>query len=189
MAMIQRLPYSFVGNAHQLMKVLNQFGGMSVSSSFGSAPTLMPKPSASETNESEDNDQLVQRAWPGVVERMFAEGVKGVSAEALLLLQKVDNGAGWDDWGDYDTLIARLVEGLRAADRGLRVEIFYAEKDWMIGNAGTKGPAWFDECWKTLGAGVVTHHSSVVTGADHDSVWDLQWGATQKLFEGIHADQ
>ncbi|OKL62453.1 hypothetical protein UA08_02901 [Talaromyces atroroseus] len=180
MAMIQRLPTSVVGNTHQLMKVMRQLGGSSIASSLASS-------TPSRTAETGDELQIIQKMWPSIVNRMHSENTEGVSAEALLLLQKVGNGSGWDDWGDYDLLIPRLVQSLRAANRGLRLEIFYAEKDWMIGDAGSRGPAWFDGCWTTQAAEVVDHHSRVVAGADHDTVWDLQWDATRTLFESIRA--
>jgi pimeloyl-ACP methyl ester carboxylesterase len=182
MAMIQRLPNSAIGNTHSLMKLMNQVGGSSVASSFASASSSIP-----DTAEADDEVQVFQKTWPSVLKRMYSEDTKGISAEALLLLQKVGNGSGWDDWGDYDSLIPRLVQSLRAANLRLQLEIFYAEKDWMIGDAGTRGPAWFDECWTTQAAEVVDHHSNVVAGADHDSVWDLQWDATRTLFESIRA--
>ena len=187
MAMIQRLPNSFIGNAHQLMNFMNQISGSSIGSSLASASSSTPSRIASQTAEAEDEVQLVQKIWPSIRNKMYTEGSEGISAEALLLLQRVGEGSGWDDWGDYDSLIPWLVESLRAANRRLRLEVHYAEKDWMIGDAGSQGPAWFDRCWTRQAADVVDHHSSVVKGADHDSIWDLQWDATRTLFESIRA--
>lgn len=187
MAMIQRLPNSALGNTHRLMKLMNQLGGSSIGSSLASASSSMPSRTAPETAEADDEVQFIQKTWPAVLNKMYTEGTEGVSAEALLLLHKVGNGSGWDDWGDYDSLIPRLVQNLRAANRRLRLEIYYAEKDWMIGDAGSQGPTWFDGCWTTQAAAVVDHHSSVVAGADHDSIWDSQWDATRTLFESIRA--
>ena len=187
MAMIQRLSNSAIGNAQQLMKFMSQLGGSSIGSSLASAFSLMPSRTAPPMAEADDEVEFVQKTWPSILSRMHAEGSEGISAEALLPLQKVGNRSGWDDWGDYNSLIPRLVQSLRAANRRLRLEIYSAGKDWTIGDAGSQGPAWCDECWKTQAGEVVNHHRSIVAGADHDSIWDLRWDATRTLLESIRA--
>lgn len=126
-----------------------------------------------------------EKIWSAIVERVFKEGVKGISGDAVVFLQKVEGMKGWGDWGDYDKLIPQLVEGLRAEGVMLSVDVFYAEKDDLIGARESKGPAWFDKCWKEGAGEVVQFQSRTVKGADHDSVWNLKGDVVQEIFEKI----
>lgn len=124
--------------------------------------------------------------WPHVIERAYAEGIEGISSDALLFLQKADGMTGWSDWGDYDKLVPRLAEALRAAGKRLRVDVFYAETDSVIGDAGSKGPLWFDQCWDARHRGdVIDYESRTVKDTDHDRIWDFKWGAVQEVFERV----
>jgi hypothetical protein len=82
--------------------------------------------------------------------------------------------------------VPRLAEALRAEGKRLRVDVFYAENDSLIGDGGSKGPRWFDQCWDAQHCGdVIDYCRTIVTGADHDRIWNLRWGAVQKVFERI----
>lgn len=123
---------------------------------------------------------------PKIMDRIYAEGVQGISAEAILLMQKANGSAGWSDWGDYDQLVPRLASTLRAAHRRLRIDVFYAETDSLIGNAGSKGQKWLDKCFNAQGnEDAIEYRSRVVAGADHNTVWNLKAGAAQEMFEVV----
>ena len=128
-----------------------------------------------------------ERVWPGVLRRIYEEGVVGVSDDALLLLQKGAGAeTGWGGWGDYDGLVPRLADGLRAAGRRVRLEVFYAETDTLTGDGGvaSKAGKWFDGLWEGDVQDVVEYGSRTVRGADHDGIWWLRWGAVRQVFEG-----
>jgi hypothetical protein len=84
-------------------------------------------------------------------------------------------------------LVPRLVEGLRAVDRRVRLEVFYAETDTLTGDGGvaSKAGKWFDGLWAGDVRDVVEYGSRTVKGADHDGIWWLRWGAVQQVFEAV----
>jgi hypothetical protein len=61
------------------------------------------------------------------------------------------------------------------------VDVFFAEKDIMIGDAGTKGNKWFEACWRDVDG--VEFASETVKGSDHDHVWDLRWDVMERVFK------
>lgn len=82
--------------------------------------------------------EFKDKLWPEVIERIYAEGIKSISADAVLFMKKGVGLPGWSDWGDYNTFVPRLIESLRAAGKRLSVDVFYAENDSIIG--GSEGP-------------------------------------------------
>ncbi|KAH6620858.1 hypothetical protein B0J18DRAFT_457486 [Chaetomium sp. MPI-SDFR-AT-0129] len=179
--------------------VVGRLGGLVAGSvSFVSGGGASTNTSAGDGNGDGDDRETQKedakeedRVWPGVMKQIYAEGVPGLSEDALLVLHKgagMDSAVGWGGWGDYDTLVPALVEGLRRAGRKLRVEVRYAETDVLTGNGGVegKGAKWFDGCWRESVGGdsgdVVVFGSRTVEGADHDGVWGLRWGAVQEVF-------
>ena len=132
-------------------------------------------------------------------EYIFKDSVKGLGQESQLVLKNGVEKDGWSDWKDVDLLAPRLVDAVRsAAGAGaaggdgngggvkLKIDIFFAEKDLMIGDAETKGPKWFEKCWSEVEG--VEFSSEVVKGSDHDKVWDLRWGAMEKVFRRMTTD-
>jgi hypothetical protein len=62
-----------------------------------------------------DGARFGEKLWPDIIGWIYAEDVRGISSDAILLIQKVM--AGWSDWVDYDTGVPRLVVALRATGR------------------------------------------------------------------------
>jgi pimeloyl-ACP methyl ester carboxylesterase len=191
---LQLLPRSVISGADKLARlvynidpILNASSGVSMAM----VAKLTPTPVVGQDgggNRVPEGAKFEEDLWPSIMERIYAEGVQGVGSEALLVLQKVGAadgmaGSGWSDWGGYDKLVPRLADALRAAGRRLRVDVFYAEKDALVGDGGGKGSLWFDRCWGENSRGeVIDYQSKVVEGADHDRIWNLRWGAVQELF-------
>ncbi|KAK1828788.1 hypothetical protein QBC39DRAFT_264485 [Podospora conica] len=121
---------------------------------------------------------------PVLGEKISAEGAKGLGEEAVVLMDK-EGAGGWGTWGDYDVGVPRMVDGLRAAGRRLEVSVFWAEKDVMVGDAGTKGPKWFAGCWRGGWDEVVGYEETVVEGADHDTIWDLHRRAVREVYARV----
>ncbi|KAK3331832.1 hypothetical protein B0T19DRAFT_355064 [Cercophora scortea] len=185
-ALVKHLPAGLIGNFDKVASLVNSYVGPVIGASSVLAAKLTPaskdgEPVAAEVKAEEE-------VWPAVMKQIYAEGVQGVSAEAVLLMQKVHGATGWSDWGDYDALVPRLVGVLRVtaamAVRGrVKVDVFYAESDHMIGEGGSKGPVWFDGCWVgPRTAEVVEYGCRTVPGADHDGLWGLRWGVMQEVF-------
>ncbi|KAK3357957.1 hypothetical protein B0T25DRAFT_622549 [Lasiosphaeria hispida] len=190
-SLLKVLPAGLVGYTDKLARLINNHIGPAFASTMGLSQALgaklapAPVPGGEVEEPADDvpeGARFEDEVFPKIIERIYLEGMKGISSEAVLLLQKVDGVAGWGDWGDYDELVPRLAQALRAAGRRLRVDVFYAEKDLLIGDGGSKGPVWFDQCWREHGGDVIDYQSRVVEGADHDGVWNLRWGAAEEVF-------
>ncbi|CAK7201651.1 hypothetical protein SEUCBS139899_004360, partial [Sporothrix eucalyptigena] len=160
MAAVQSLPSGILKHTDKVARLINNHIGPTVGFCFwlGSAIVAKVTPKTSwerltkadskESNPAEmerEGAKLEDDLWPKIIQRIYAEGVQGISSDALLFLQKTkgtnaQSNSGWGDWGDYDALVPRLAETLRASGRRLPVEVFYAEDDALIGGGGTKGP-------------------------------------------------
>lgn len=117
-----------------------------------------------------------------VMEHVFVGSVRGLGQETQLLLRNGVEKDGWSDWGDFDVLAPRLAEAVRGVGGPwLKVDVFFAEKDNMIGDAGTKGSKWFEACWRDVDG--VEFASETVKGSDHDRVWDLRWDVMERVFK------
>ncbi|KAI1867091.1 hypothetical protein JX265_007667 [Neoarthrinium moseri] len=190
MSMAGFLPAGVVGQTDKLLKVMGNHVvpviGLSSGIFSGILNTLSqttPQTSNESTDDQSEDVKLEEELQSEIMKRVFAANMEGVSTDAILLLQKGNySQSGWGDWGDYDKLVPRLEQALVDAGRRLRVDIFYAEKDALIGDGGSKGPLWFDQCWKEAQEGVIDHDSTTIMGADHDDIWDLKWDAAGTAF-------
>lgn len=139
------------------------------------------------------DDDAAIRFEAEVHEKLFAriheDGLAGTSDEALLLMKRVDDGSvGWGTWGNFDVLLPQLSDALRSARRKLKVRVFFAEKDFLIGDAGTAGPRWLEETFQKetrVEDAVISYSSSVVKGTDHDTAWENRFGVPQSVFRDI----
>lgn len=96
--------------------------------------------------------------------RTFSESTVGANREALLCLKKGPEGL-WGVCDDYEDFIKRLVEGERAETSKVKVRVFFAAEDSMI---GVKGREYMDCCWKEQDD--LDFESRIVANTDHDSV-------------------
>lgn len=189
MSLVQILPGTLVNQADKFARLINNQIGPLIGSSTVFTAKLVAKliPSSTphadgQVPEQSEEVKLEEGLWSAIINRIYADGIEGLSAEAVLLTQKAGDPGGWSDWGDYDKLVPRLAELLRSQGKKLRVDVFYAEKDIMIGDGGSKGPLWFDKCWQADGVNdVIDFHSETVKGADHDGIWTFKQGAIQAL--------
>jgi hypothetical protein len=190
LSITQSLPVSAIGQADKVARLINNYIGPFVGASLGFGLSLVAKFMPVSPQRGcvviDKDARFEEELRPAVIKRIYTEGIKGTSSDAILLMQKLDGAAGWSDWGDYDTLVPCLVEALRASGNMLKVDVFYAENDFMIGNGHSKGAMWFDGCWDTQKCGdVIDYSSTTVKGADHDGIWNLKWGVAQNIFEKI----
>ncbi|POR34797.1 Uncharacterized protein TPAR_05021 [Tolypocladium paradoxum] len=190
MSITKALPGSVIAQADKFATFINNVGPI-LSTSFGFSQALVSLVSTKQPQQpgpadADEDAKFEEALGPKLQNYVFSHGIHGMSQEALLLMQRAEGVSGWGDWADYDELVPRLADVLRAAGSRLVVDVFFAETDDMIGNAGSKGPKWFDSCWDSeQGKGVIEYASTDVSGADHDTIWNLRWGATQKVFAKI----
>ncbi|KAJ0417395.1 alpha/beta-hydrolase [Aspergillus carlsbadensis] len=130
-----------------------------------------------------DQEELARLA----VNYMFSENTVGANSEALQCLRKGEGGQ-WGVVGDYAGCIKAFVgrergrrgelgvEGGRDGEGQLRVRVYHAETDAMVGK---KGQEYFEGCWKGAGEGV-DFESRRVEGTDHDTV-----SQAAEVWEGI----
>ncbi len=178
------LPNFAVRQADKLAVMVTNYIAPAVGVSAGLSSFLMPQ------RVQDDGDESVRfeekTVWPALMKKLYEEGVDGVGEDAVVFLQKADGAAGWGDWGNYDGLVVRLREVLAREGKGLRVRVYYAEKDVIVGDGGkeSKGAKWLDQCWAGDGT-EVEYRSRTVQGVDHDHIWDLRWGVIQEVFRDV----
>ena len=96
--------------------------------------------------------------------RIFSESTIGANREALLCLKKGPEGL-WGVCDDYKDFLKRLVEKEREETSKVKVRVFFAAEDSMI---GVKGREYMDCCWKEQDE--LDFESRIVANTDHDSV-------------------
>jgi hypothetical protein len=193
LAIIQSLPVSMISHTDSLAGLINNHIGPAIGISLGLAfktisklippsPTRNLNPDAEVVLDAEFEDRL----WPHIIKRIYDEGVKGISSDALLFMKK--GRMHWDGWEDYDLGVCKLGENMSGWTSKLRVDVFYAETDYLIGKESHKGPQWFNQCWKLArpGRDAFDFQSWTIGGTDHNSIWDLKWGAIQIVFGRIN---
>jgi pimeloyl-ACP methyl ester carboxylesterase len=194
MSIVECLPSGVISQTDKLARLINNhvgpMVGVSVGMSYAIVARLLPSPPPDGVEEDSRPPQrsstLEERLWPEIIQRIYDSNIKGISNDAVLFLQKgCFSQSGWGDWGDYDKLIPRLGRMLRESGRNLRVDVFHAEKDSLVGDAGSKGSQWFDNCWQAGNEDVIDYRSTTVVGADHDGIWSLKWSAVETVFESI----
>lgn len=194
MSITQSLPRVMIEQMDKLASVVTTVSAPVMSTSFGLSDVVLGflgvKSSSGQTGRSEVDRQILfeDALQPRMIKFVYREAVHGLSQDAVLLMKRTESDSGWADWGDYDNLVPRLAEALRSRDMRLVVEVFLGETDYMIGDAGSKGPEWFSQCWKSVSEGddsPIDFSSTVVKGADHNTTWNLQWGIPERVFRRI----
>lgn len=99
-----------------------------------------------------------------------AEPRAGLGVEAQFCLKKGGGACVWGDWKDYDELVKLLVanETTCANPNKLRIDVFHATEDRMVGKRGQK---WFDACWKEdiLGRNI-EYNATVIENTNHETI-------------------
>lgn len=116
-----------------------------------------------------------------------AEALAGFGLEAQFCLKKGGGPDVWGGWIDYDQMVKLLVANERpfASERmnKLRVDVFHAAEDNMVGKRGQR---WFDSCWKPEVIGEdVEYNATVVEDTNHDTINEEDSWVLDKMFERI----
>lgn len=192
MAMVQAVPRSLISRVDKLVTFINStkesLCRRMVRSFFGYSHKVVKR--VSENVKSSRNGHICNehtRLESAIRKKTFdgihLEGIEGISQEALLLLQKVAGQTGWSDWGDYDVLAPRLSKALRLSGRKLILDVYFAERDSMIGDGGSKGPLWFENCWENERD--IDYSSNIVPGTNHGGIWMIKFGAIQQILDKV----
>ncbi|KAB8664834.1 hypothetical protein FH972_026258 [Carpinus fangiana] len=115
----------------------------------------------------------------------MAENMKGGNDEALVCAKKAGPGT-WGLCEDYpkflELLKAKYADaslGMRGEPTKLKVQVFLAESDFMIGE---KGGSYFEGCWRDASLSEsVDFESSTVPGTNHDSVCLPEYGVIEQM--------
>lgn len=238
LSLVQNLPTFLIGQTDKFARLINNYVGPAVGKTVGfsagllrpsTTPTTQPRETETTPNNeagSDHNTSFEETLWPHIIEKIYAEGVRGIGTEAVMLMQKGKGmESGWSDWGDYDTGLKRLISALNGLDvepsggrkrRRLRIDVFYAEDDALIGPGGDvgdgkvkekgRGSRWFDGCWEDAckliasdhdeggggedGSGLkVQYKATTVKGADHDGIWDMKLGVMEGVLRRIVGEE
>lgn len=171
----------------------------SLSASFGSSQEQQEP-----VTQGADRDMVAFEValMESVVDHAYAESINGMSEELPLLFKKCGAGQlqdadAWAPWSDIDNYVPMLAEaentrvGSSTLSRNepeqktpLKVEVFFSEKDHMIGTSS--GPEWFRQCWSAENRGDNIHfRSHVIEGAEHDNILGLRFGVMERIFQSI----
>ena len=192
MSLVHTLPAGLVNTFDTVERFVNTtispMVGFSTGLSSGLRTTARrkyPAKSADELGWIEHEEQLM----PKILERIHRESVQGLSADALVLLKKTGRDDVWGAWRDVDAFVPMLanVEKDIASENEaskLKIEVFYAEEDNMIGIAA--GPRWLDDCWRPEQRGdEIQYNSRFVDGTDHNNILNIEFGIMEHIFENI----
>ncbi|KAI1077151.1 hypothetical protein F5B20DRAFT_553347 [Whalleya microplaca] len=183
MSMANILPDGLVGS----------FSGVSrfITTTLGPVGVLFKGESYLAPGVDVDAVKFEAKLWPLLLKRAYSENVQGLGQEALLLLKRTEHPEYWGSWVDYDRLVPLLADAERALGANapkdaslLKVDVFYAESDNMIGTG--RGPEYFDNCWRLEQRGDKIQYSSVVVPkTNHDGILDLRYGVAERVFQTI----
>ncbi|TWU72037.1 hypothetical protein ED733_001494 [Metarhizium rileyi] len=194
MSITQSLPKALIAQTGKLASLVATVSAPMVSTSFGISDFLIglvgaESPAEQAAASEADRQVLFEDALqPRMIKFVYRESVHGLSQDAIVLMKRIESGSGWSDWGDYDTLVPRLADVLRCRGQRLVVEVFLGETDFMVGDAGSKGPEWFNQCWKAVSDAddsPIDYSCTVVKGSDHNTTWNLRWGIPERVFRRL----
>ncbi|KAK0380330.1 hypothetical protein CLIM01_02321 [Colletotrichum limetticola] len=162
-------------------------GLLPASMRMGSAADPTPPPAV----EADPMAEFEEKIWPQLIQKVYSEDTRGLSQDAILLLKRAGHSDYWGSWKDYDELVTLLAEAEHNLDVGvvkgaakLKVDVFWAEEDQMIGV--DKGPKWFEDCWRAeQRRDVIEFSSCVVPGTDHDGIMELKFDVFERIFRQV----
>ncbi len=191
------LPELAIGTWHHWAKMINNSIAPVLTASGVSttkASRLINGRSGAKVTEDSTIGDGTEASWRKASEAVitsyvFAENVEGASHEVLLCLRK--GSTTWGKWRDIDEAILRIAENERGrqdlpeleSEEKLKIQIFFAENDEMIGKGGQK---WLESCFTQAGvAERINLESEVVPGTDHNDVLALQNRAMEKMIQTV----
>lgn len=182
-SMASSLPRSLVAQTGKLATFVNSTLGPALGVSAAVSGSMLQFGVRAQRAGREGPDvDFEESARERVAEHIFAGSVRGLGQEVQVLLRNGVEKDGWSDWGDFDVLARRLADAVRnAGGARLKMDVFFAESDNMIGDADDKGARWFRACWRDVDG--VEFASEMVKGSDHDGLWNLRWDVMERVFK------
>lgn len=199
MNMASKLPECLVDKFHNVIGFMAQKVQPAVAWSGGISSSLSGL--FQSTTENSDAEAAMLAAQYGTNEDVaklisklttkyfFAEDARGGTEEAKLCL-KMGGQNLWlicEDYKEYvKSLLKRETERstTTGTDRKLRMQVYYAESDMLIGEGGKK---YFDECWKTPEVSkYVDFNSQTLSETNHETIIaDFDKSALPAIFDEI----
>lgn len=194
-----KLPNGLLDSWNGLIKTINTSIAPSVAWSGGAISALAGTFQSAPSKDAGDEDASAKlygtsKEVAKEIERLqfkffFAEDTTAGNEDARMGLKMGGN----DLWGaceDYAEFVRTLVkeeEKLKDADpsnAGLKIRVFYAESDMMIGKGGQK---YFEECWSQDGVpGPIDYEGREMPGTNHETVFiNADKSALPIIFEDI----
>jgi pimeloyl-ACP methyl ester carboxylesterase len=199
MATVGMLPPSWIGKWHHIAKFINNnvapalvASGLPITKSSRAPVNSVSESNATaiDTARTAHEEQLWKKASESVMTKfIFAEEVEGASHEALLCLQKCC--VKWGDWTTLDEAVSRIAinekprleDQAGAEQRKLKIQIFFAEDDELVGKGGQ---AYLENSFATVDAKqYLDFHGEVVPGTDHGEVLAPSRGPIEQVMREI----
>jgi predicted metalloprotease len=199
MTTVGKLPQSWIGKWHHIAKFINNTvapviaaSGVPITKASKASVGSMAESKAKATDAAQRAQEKLmwKKAAESVVTKfIFAENLEGASQEALLCLQK--GNVKWGDWDTIDEAVSRIATNEKSrrgndgttAGRKLKIQVFFAEDDEMVGKGGQ---AYLEKCFaKADVTEYLDFHSEVVPATDHNEVLRTSKGATKKVMQEI----
>ncbi|KAF9882299.1 interferon-induced gtp-binding protein mx2 [Colletotrichum karsti] len=191
------LPESMVGALDKVAGFINRnlapaigFSGAAIGAVSDMLPSLQGKGAYMAPGVDVRLAEFEQKIWKQLIDRVYSENVEGLGQDARLLLKRTGHEGFWGEWNDHDQFVPLLAEKERElnADKKLRVEIFFAESDALIGTG--KGPEYFDKCWTEEKRGDrIEYKSCVVPKSDHDGIVSLRFGVFEQIIRRVAGEE
>ena len=194
MNLASRLPTNMLDSWHSVNKFINEQIVPAASWSGGVVSSI----TGLFSNSTDSNDlaekygtskEVAKEIERLEIKYLFAEDTTASDEEAKLCLKKEgsDTWMACADYRAYVTSLAKQEQERRVSnprESKLKVQVYYAESDIMIGKGGQK---YFEECWKQDDVSqVIDFDSQELPGTNHDSaLFDPKKGALKSIFEEI----
>ena len=200
MSTVSYLPGGLIGQWHHAAKFINS----NIAPLMAASGMAITKASRVSTDSSVGPDEdttgaglseaagaktlRIKAAETLLTKYLFAENVEGGGQDALLCMRK---GVDWGECTDLKKAAAKIAgaERARQADSAetkakvLRLDLYFAEKDEMIGKGGQ---AYLERCFNTASKeGGLDYHPTIVKGTDHNGVTSANAGGVEALMRVI----
>ena len=164
----QILPSGVFGGLDTLSRTVATTVGPAIGSSISFAFSLLPsKPAPESENRTRWKTEYGVSAavldGDAACEAMYCETLAGMNDEARLCLRK--DGSTWEACDDFEAFVKKLDEKEKDRTEKLKVRIYFAEEDSLIGE---KGKQYMEKCWSEVDA--IEYSSVTVPGSNHDSL-------------------
>jgi hypothetical protein len=176
LAMANWLPAQLTSQFHRVIRFGNTYispmiglsSGLSIGLSVAGPEGILP------------DQEYKSKVQSLITDYLFAEETSSGSQDSVICLRKKIWGA-FDSWEDLVPNLA-AVETAREERNKLRVQVFHAANDALVGKGGMK---YWDECWRIKSRGENIEYESQIVDTDHDGLCAPENGAMGQIFDAV----